>query len=249
MAFVWNHKFIDLHAHMLPGLDDGAQTMADSIEMAKIAVQSGVRILVVTPHANQRGRFENYATPEMQQIYEDFCHELHKQRIPLRVLQGMEIYASGDVVELIHRRMLCSMAGTHYYLIEFPFHCPADDISYLLREMLSNGFIPIVAHPERYSCVQEDPEELQRWRQMGCVAQLNRGSVHGQFGSRCATAAETLIRLGYVDVFGSDCHGIRHRTPEMHSIYHYLQKNYGESRASELLLNNPLKILRSKISY
>lgn len=246
MAFVWNHKLIDLHAHILPGLDDGAQTMADSIEMAKIAVQSGVRILVVTPHANQRGRFENYATPYMEQVFEDFCQELRRQNIPLRLLQGMEIYASGDVVELIRRRMLCPIAGTDHYLIEFPFSCPAEDIRYLLHDMLANGYIPIVAHPERYVCVQEDPEELQRWRQMGCVAQLNRGSVYGQFGSRCAGAAETLIRLGYVDVFGSDCHGVRHRTPEMHSIYHYLRKHYGEPKAYQLLLENPLKILRRK---
>lgn len=231
---------------MLPGLDDGAQTMADSIEMAKIAVKSGVCILVVTPHANQRGRFENYATPYMQQVYEDFCRELRRQHIPLRVLQGMEIYASGDVVELIHRRMLCSMAGSNHYLIEFPFSCPADDIRYLLHDMLAHGFIPIVAHPERYACVQEDPEELQRWRQMGCVAQLNRGSVYGQFGGRCAATAESLIRLGYVDVFGTDCHGVRHRTPEMHSIYHYLKKHCGEECMRRLLLENPLKILHPR---
>lgn len=237
---------VDLHLHILPSLDDGAQSMRDSLAMAEIAVRSGVRTMVVTPHANQWGRFENYATPHMQQVLEAFCREVRRAGLPLNVLPGMEIYASQDVVERIQRRELCPLAGTQYYLIEFPFPCPAPEMDWLLQRMLRHGYRPVIAHPERYHCIQRDPQQLARWREMGCVAQLNRGSVQGQFGSGCADTARYLIDRGWVDLFGSDAHGVHHRTPEMASIWEYLVRHKGREAARRLLAANPSALLRNQ---
>lgn len=242
-------SLVDLHIHILPSLDDGAQSMRDSLAMADIAVRSGVRIMVVTPHANQTRRFENYATPRMQQVFEAFCREVRRAGLPLRVLPGMEIYASRDVVERIRRHELCPLAGTDYYLVEFPFTCPASEIEWLLQRMLRHGYRPIIAHPERYHCIQRDPQQLARWQEMGCAAQLNRGSVQGQFGSVCGETARYLIDRDWVDLFGSDAHGVHRRTPEMASIREYLTKHKGREAAQRLLVDNPIALLRNQTLY
>lgn len=220
--------------------------MEDSIRMARIAAESGVETIVATPHANQLGRFENYATHEMQEVFEAFCREVQRLRIPLRILPGMEIYASDDVVEKIRRRMLCPLAGTQYYLIEFPFQGEADEMEILLRQMLANGYTPLIAHPERYACVQRDPGRLARWEQLGCAAQVNRGSLQGRFGRQCAAAAEYLLENGLVHVFGSDAHGPDIRTPEMGSLWEYIASSQGTKRAEQLLLQNPRRLLRGE---
>lgn len=239
-------KLIDLHAHFLPSVDDGAQSMRESIEMARMSVASGVSTVVVTPHANQRGRFENYTTSPLQQVLKAFCYELRRNEIPLTILPGMEIYASADVVDLIHYRQLCPLAGTQYYLIEFPFQCDPIEIEYVLRDMLKHRYIPLIAHPERYICIQKQPAYLEKWRKLGCVAQMNCGSVQGQFGANCAKTASCLIENALVDVFGSDAHGTKHRTPEMRTIKAYLIENYGVAYAEKLLYENPDRLLKNE---
>lgn len=218
--------------------------MEESIQMARIAVESGVSALVATPHANQRGRFENYCTADMQYAFEELCRQLQQRDIPLQVLPGMEIYASLDVLELIESRQLCSIAGTPYYLVEFPFHCEQPDMDFFLQKMLQNGYIPLVAHPERYICVQKYPDIVWDWRAMGCVMQINAGSVRGQFGPDCEAAANFLIANGQADVLGSDAHGSDWRTPEMRWVWEYLEQEYGYELAKRLLRENAQTLLK-----
>lgn len=236
-------SLIDLHCHILPGVDDGSQSMRESLGMARIAVASGVGTIVTTPHSNQVGRFENYATPQLQRVFEAFCKELERNRIPLRVLPGMEIFAVGDVVEKIRHKLLCPIAGTQYYLVEFPFSAPADEIEHTLREMLAAGFVPLIAHPERYACVQREPQRLAHWRALGCAAQLNRGSVQGRFGTKCAAAADFILQRGLADVFGSDAHSAYRRTPELGSLREYLTRRVGGEQGRRLLEINPTRLL------
>lgn len=238
--------FIDLHCHILPGIDDGSQSMRESLEMAQLAVENGIGTVVATPHANQRGRFENYSTMRMQEVFDSFCEELRRRRIPLRVLPGMEIFATPDVTELIRRRMLCPLAGTRYFLIEFPFHGSADDMEVILAEMLKHQYVPIIAHPERYACIQHEPGRIAKLREAGCVVQVNRGSVQGRFGRRCAAAAAHLLDNGLIDVFGSDAHGAEFRTPELRSLWGHLECHYGSREAKRLMFDNPGRLLQNQ---
>lgn len=234
---------IDMHCHILPGLDDGSQSMEESIWMACMAVENGVSVLVATPHANQQGRFDNYCTPYMQYVFEEFCSQLKERHIPLKVLPGMEIYASVDMVERIERKQLCSIAGTSYYLVEFPFRCQQSEMDFLLQRMLRNGYTPLVAHPERYICVQRYPDTVWNWRAMGCAVQINAASVWGQFGPDCEATAKFLIENQQVDMFGSDAHGSHWRTPEIKRIREYLEQQHGHALAEKLLIENPHLLL------
>lgn len=233
-----NETMIDIHCHILPGLDDGARSMEESIEMAYIAVENGISVVVATPHANQRGRFENYCTPYMQYLFEEFCAQLKIRNIPLKVLQGMEIYASMDAVKRIQERELCSLAGTSYYLVEFPFHSQQPEMDAFLQKMLRHGYIPVVAHPERYRCVQKYPDIVWNWRNMGCVVQVNAGSICGQFGADCKITAQKLLETAQVDVLASDAHGSSWRVPQMKPAWTYLEQRYGYEFARKLLKTN-----------
>ena len=233
----------DLHSHILPYTDDGSRDMEEALEMARIAADSGVRVMVATPHANQRGWYENYATGRMKEIFRLLKDKIQDSRISLTLLPGMEIFASSDIVELIRRGRLCPMAGTSFFLIEFPFDCPQRQMEYLLEEMLEEGCVPLIAHPERYYCVQNDPMLLKDFKSMGCLIQLNKGSVFGRFGPRSGETAKRMLDGKLADVIGSDAHRADSRTPDMGPFSQYLINEYGGEEAARLLEENPRRLL------
>lgn len=237
----------DLHSHILPCIDDGSRDMEESLEMARIAADSGVRVMVATPHANQRGLYENYATGRMGEIFHILKNKIEDNRIPLTLLPGMEIFASADIMELIRRGRLCPMAGTSLFLIEFPFDCPQRRMEYLLEEMLEEGCVPLIAHPERYYCVQDEPMLLKDFREMGCLIQLNKGSVFGRFGPLSRETGKRILDRKLADVIGSDAHRADRRTPDMEPFRQYLIKEYGGEEAARLLEENPKRLLAGAI--
>lgn len=237
---------IDLHVHILPGLDDGSQTLEDSLEMAELALEGGTRIVVATPHSNQEGRFENYNSSELKQVYQDFCLALNREKLPLRVLPGMEIFASEDMGEKISGQLLFGMNHTQYFLVEFPFDAEPWWIGERLEEIQDEGKIPLVAHPERYYCVWDYPGLVYQWIQMGCRIQTNKGSILGRFGRHVYKTADILLKNNLVTCVASDAHSPVQRTPYMGEVQEYLERYFGEERAYRLLSENPGKIIVGK---
>ena len=177
---------LDLHIHIIPGVDDGAQDYEDTIAMAQIVPACDVTTIVATPHANQMGRFENFYTPDFAEEYEHLQNMIWSYRIDLRVLQGQEIMASEDMVSKIRDGRLISLNHTQYYLIEFPFDSDPRWIRDRLADVIGMGKTPLIAHVERYFCVQDNPSLVYEWIRMGCLTQLNKGSVFGRIGQRGA---------------------------------------------------------------
>ena len=235
---------IDLHTHILPGLDDGSQEIDDSLGMAELALEGGTDILVATPHSNQEGRFENYAGRKFELVYERLKQRLDEQNIPLRLLLGMEIYASDDLQEKIKDGRVIGLNQTDYYLIEFPFECEQYWIGECLENVLDCGKIPIIAHPERYVCVQEYPALLYGWLRMGCLSQVNKGSLFGRFGKDSYYTVHTLLQNGLVTCIASDAHSSYMRTTYMRDAWEYLEDAYGEEVAFRLIEKNPRTILK-----
>lgn len=230
---------IDLHIHILPGLDDGARTVDEALEMAEMAVESGVETLVVTPHSNQTGRFENYSTSELTGAYESFRQALAEEQIPLRILPGMEIFASDHMGRLIDDGLLSGLNHTDYFLVEFPFDAEPWWIGDILEELLEQGRIPLIAHPERYYGVQRYPMLIWEWLQLGCLTQVNKGSVFGYFGRSAQRTAEILLSNDLVTCMASDAHSPVVRTPYMEDTREYLEEWFGERTAYRLLKGNP----------
>lgn len=237
---------IDLHAHILPGMDDGSENMEESLAMAELALESGVDILAATPHSNQEDRFENFYSDEFKSVFSRFRRELRRAGLPLRILSGMEIYSTEDIGEKIESGMLAGINGTKYFLVEFPFDAEPWWIGDRLEEIFDAGKIPLIAHPERYFCVWDYPELVYDWNQMGCLAQMNKGSILGRFGREAEHTAYVLLRHGLVQCVASDAHSSYVRTPHMGEVRDYLIRFFGYEYMQRLLNLNPMRIIRNK---
>ena len=234
---------LDIHNHILPGVDDGAQDYDDSIGMAELALRCGITAVVATPHANQMGRFENYYTPELSRRFERLEEMLHSCRLGLKVFEGQEIMASDDMVEKIRDGRLISLNHTQYYLIEFPFDSNPDWISERLSDVIHMGKTPLIAHVERYYCVQYDPSYVYDWIEMGCITQMNKGSVFGKFGRNVQRVSAPLLNYELIHCIASDAHSAVQRTPWMGDIKRFLIESFDFDYAQRLLETNPYKVV------
>ena len=237
---------IDLHTHILPGLDDGSPDLETSVLMAAVAAESGVTHLVATPHSNQRGAFENYASPALQVRFAALRSAVREAGIPLELSLGMEIFGTGDVLQLLHDGRLLTLGGGRYLLIEFGFHEDPLRIERLLDALLAAGYWPVVAHPERYYGLQRMPNYLYDWASRGIVLQVNKGSLFGRFGRGAQALAAAMLERGLVGCVASDAHGPDVRTPDLAGAWDYLAEHFSERLAERLLTRNPAHILHSE---
>lgn len=229
---------IDLHCHILPELDDGAHSLQESLVMARIAVESGVTAMAVTPHCKDGGAREVFDAWKLLR------QALKENKIPLKLFPGMEVFGTDDTLRLLKEGKLFTINGSRYPLIEFSFHSDGVEETRILRNLCKIGLHPIVAHPERYSYIQYDPQILNRWHHMGCLIQVNRGSLLGRFGPQVQDIAEELISRNFAAVVASDAHSPQFRTPWMRDVEKYLSQTVSTAYARKLLLDNPRKILK-----
>ncbi len=237
---------IDLHAHILPGLDDGARDIYDSLEMADLAVKSGVEAIVATPHSNQMGRFENFCSPQLDDAFTNLRKELAAARIPLAILKGMEIFATEDLPEKLRTHRLMGLNHSRYYLTEVPFDAPPVWIEDRMEEIAAAGVVPLIAHVERYFCVQDDPALAWNWLSRGWYIQVNRGSFQGRFGEAPRRAAEFLLNFDLITCVATDAHRPDFRSTRMDGIRRYLTRHADMDYAMRVLENNPRRIIENQ---
>lgn len=233
---------IDIHAHILPGMDDGAEDLQDALEMAKIAVENGITVMVATPHCNIPGVYDNYFDRRFADIYKRVRSALEDHEIPLKLLPGMEVFATPDLPELLEQRKILTINGSKYLLVEFSFEEDLQYVEGILDSILGAGLRPIVAHAERYECVQKNLFVLEKWKKRGILIQVNKGSLTGRFGKFSYNAAHSMMQKRQVDVIASDCHSPHYRTPVMMDVYDSLQKKYPKEYLEILFNENPRRI-------
>lgn len=233
---------IDIHTHILPGVDDGAQDIYDSIEMAELAYESGTKIIVATPHCNIPGLYENYLGKEYIRIFQD-TKEIMKREVPgITLLAGMEVFTTEDVPRLLSDGKIFPINRTRYVLMEFDFREDPAFAHHLLKQVWEVRAIPVIAHAERYEFVQDDPEIVYRWRQAGYEIQINKGSFMGKFGRRARLAAYELLNHNLVSAIASDAHSPIQRTTCMADAYENLLKDYPRDYLDVLFNTNPQRI-------
>lgn len=231
---------IDLHSHILPGLDDGSQSLWESLEMARLAAQSGVRAMVATPHCTfGHGQ-------EVRKAWELLRDALRETGIPLKLYPGMEIFGTADTVRLLQAGELFTLNGSRYPLVEFQFLSSGEEETKILRDLVTAGYRPVVAHPERYVYLQQEPELINLWVRMGCLLQINRGSLQGRFGENARELAFALVDRGFAAAVSSDCHSSKRRTPWMEDVCQMLSRNFSPRAAQYLLQRNPALILQNR---
>ena len=234
---------IDIHTHVLPGIDDGSQSMEESLDLLSIAAESGVHTVVATPHCNIPDEYDNYADADLEALFERLNQARMEARIPVRLCRGTEVFATPELPELLQDQRIWTLNGTRYFLVEFAFSEDPDFFRRILRQCRDLDYRPIIAHPERYYCVQDDPELAFEFCVEGFGLQLNKGSILGRFGPDPQRCAQLLLRHGLAACVASDAHSPRQRSTHMSEIREYLMEAYGTDYCRLLLEENPARIL------
>jgi len=241
---------IDIHSHILPGIDDGAGDLEEALEMARLAVADGIRVMVATPHLFKRKSVDLDAINEKNVILEHldrFRDRLAAEGIALEILPGCDVPLSGDALSLLAEdRVLTVNDGKRYLLLELPhFSMPPtlEDICFRLQSL---GLTPIITHPERQPLIQERPERLGRLVGLGCLAQLTAGSLTGGFGRRIARVSRQLVKKGYIHLLASDAHNTRGRPPVLSLALAALNKLIGPERARAMVTQIPARIIKGE---
>lgn len=238
---------IDIHCHILPFVDDGAESMEDAVEMARMAAESGVTAIIATPHCNlPQGEEKNYSSPALQQRFLQLQQAVRAADIPLTILPGCEVFCTPEVPELLRRNQLLTLADSRYLLLEFFFDEELDYMDEMLSAVAQQGYVPVIAHPERYEAVQRTPHIVERWFRAGYIIQLNKGSILGRLGRGAARTSQWILSRGLAHVVASDAHSPSYRTPDMTQLIDYLSDLCAGEYVEILLDINPERILRNR---
>lgn len=236
---------IDIHNHMLPGIDDGSWDMETTLEMARIAVSGGIKAVVVTPHCNIPGVVKNYFDENYIRNFKETQRAIQRAGIPLKLYPGMEVFVTFDLPELIKAKKIMTLSQSRYLLLEFAFDEELEFADDMLRKISSMGIVPVIAHVERYRFVQENPEITYDWCQKGYVLQINKSSFVGSFGRSAEHMAYRLLDKRQASVIASDAHGAERRIPYMRDVYRKLQERYEGAYVDLLFRKNPENICKN----
>lgn len=232
---------VDLHTHILPGVDDGAHSIEDSLEMARMAVSSGIHTLVATPHYRYYGHDDR---AHILDAYERLADALDYHQIPLQLELATEVWVSEEYCPEITPEM--TYPNTNWFLVEFSVDAAPERMNRILQRYADAGFLPVIAHPERYLALQEDPIIARDWAQKGWGVQLNRDSLLGLFGKHCYWCADFMLRQDWANLIASDAHWVDQRNTDWTAAWETLHAHYGARRMELCVESNPTKILQGQ---
>ena len=235
---------IDLHNHLLPGIDDGAKDWDMAVAMARMAYDDGTRQLVLTPHNS--AWWTHYYQDKIIPLADEFQRRLQDAGVDLEVRAGCEIYIDLDIPKRLNDGRAATLNNSHYVLVELPFTSWPLYTDQVFFELQAAGYSVILAHPERYSAVMEKPEKLLPLAERGIIAQVTSGSLQGKFGSRAQKTAMHLLENNWAHFIASDAHELTNRTPTMRPAYEILKEQLGVARAELMCEILPGKIFRNE---
>ncbi len=225
---------IDIHHHLLFGLDDGSKDIETSVAMAEMAAADGITHIVCTPHANARYRFD----PAVNQEKVEQLRARLDGIITLGL--GCDFHLSFENIEDAHRNLSkYTINGKQYLLVEFADFSIPPQMTDVFYEFLLAGIQPIITHPERNTIIQKNPHRLDEWLERGCLVQVTASSVTGRFGRIAENFAHSLLRQNKVHFLATDAHNLDSRPPIMKEAFHFVSKRYGAETAERLCIANP----------
>lgn len=237
---------IDIHSHILPGIDDGAISIEESIDILKEAYNNGYTDIIMTPHyiyesmqvCNNKDKFK---------LLKKMKDEINKNDLDINLYLGNEVFISDNIVDLLKNDEIYTLNGSRYLLIEFSMGYMPYMLDDILEDLFSNGIIPVIAHPERYSYLYNNIEFFKYLVDRGCLLQCNIGSLFGEYGKSAKKMVKLLLKNNLVSFFGSDIHHIKHNI-YIYDVKRKLFKILKDDKLIEdLLINNQLKVINNEI--
>ncbi len=232
---------IDIHSHILPGVDDGSDCLESSLQMLRIAALDQISHIILTPHNKPAHR--NVSPRRIVERMEELQGKLNEGGMDIVLYAGNELYYRGGLVQELDDGEAMTLAGSHYVLVEFS---PSAEYGYIRNGIYSlqmGGYRPILAHVERYRDVCVKPDRIGELAAMGCYIQVNAGSIMGRYGYGTRKLAGRLLKKGLVHFVATDAHDTGKRSPKIADCAAYIAGRYGEGYAKELLWDNPLRVL------
>ncbi|MDA5387546.1 tyrosine-protein phosphatase [Loigolactobacillus backii] len=218
---------IDLHCHILPGVDDGSKTMAQSLAMAQVAVENGITHILVTPH-HMDSDYTNHKQKVIKHTVQ-FQQAIDQAKIPLKVFPGQEVHLTGDLLAALDQDdILFADTGNRYLMLEFPHQEVPAYAQRMIFDLQARNIIPVIVHPERNQGIQADPTILYDLVASGCLTQLTASSYLGVFGDEIMKFMQQIIDAGLGFVFASDAHNLKGRNFRMKRAFDKLRKENGQ---------------------
>lgn len=236
--------FIDLHCHILPHVDDGADSYIEAIELIRQAVNSGTTILAATPHVNNRHQTKMHLKKaDIIEKFKELKEVISENGIQVSLFLGSELLADSMISELHKDNELITINGSRYILTEFSFDERFDNVMTYCRELKLFGYIPLIAHPERYLFFSGSYERIYDLLNIGCKFQINKGSPLGKYGENARKISEKMLNDDMVHIISSDCHSPSIRNSDMTEIYEWLITRFSMKKISEWTHDNAKRIL------
>jgi len=230
---------IDLHSHILPGIDDGAADLDESIAMCRMAFRDGIRTIVATPHI---GKF-----PNTREIIEKKAEELRRvmrsQGIDLALFIGADYEFSPEIFSRIQNKALLTINSSRYLLLDIPYSLMPPNVPRHIERMVNAGIVPIITHPERCLQVQEEVAILDDIVKAGALVQLTASSIMGRMGTRARETAHLILKKNLAHVIATDAHGLSKRPPILSEAVALASGIIGKDRALAMVTSTPQQII------
>ena len=200
----------DIHSHIMYGIDDGASTKEESLSILKKAYDEGITDIVLTPHYINKSKYD-CNNKKKQKILNELKKELKKDNIGINLYLGNEVMIDRDIIKLIEKEEISTINKSKYILVEFPMNSEEKDSINIMFELIRKGYLPILAHPERYSYVRKHPEKIDKYIEMGVLLQGNYLSLFGKYGKEAKKFLKKLLKQRKITILASDIHKERNK--------------------------------------
>lgn len=236
-------SYVDIHSHILPGLDDGAKDEKETLRMLKLAEQSGISDIIATPHYHYR---RGHAAPELiRATVERIQQMILESGMKIRLYPGNELYYTHELLDAVKSGNALTLADTEYVLLEFSPGVEARRIQNAVYQFLSEGYYPIIAHMERYEVFLKNPGFALEIAEMGAYFQVNAGSITGEHGWKTKYFARRMVKNGLIQFVATDCHDAQKRAPKWDKALSWLDKTCGSTETEKYLQKHPRAVLES----
>lgn len=236
-------SMIDVHAHVLPGVDDGARDLSETSRLLHFAISQGFGAVIATPHGSRRNR--GAGIEQLTELARLVRQEIQKEYPDFELYLGQETRYHEELPQKLREGKACTMAGSHYVLVEFE---PGDGYSRLsggIRALALAGFLPVLAHVERYGCLRPEGR-LEELAEMGCVFQMNYDSLQGSWMNPEVRWCRRQVCRGRIQLLGTDMHQTDYRPPDTAGAIRWLKKNVGEELVEAMTRENALHMIRDE---
>jgi protein-tyrosine phosphatase len=232
---------VDIHSHILPGIDDGAATIEQSLDMLRLAAAKGTTDIVATPHANSEFQFD-------PQLVGELFTELSQQSADfITIHRGCDFHLNFDnLMDCLDHPKKYTINEGRYLMVELPDLVSLPSMRTALNRLLDARIVPIITHPERNPSVQAKLKEMEGWVHDGCLLQVTAQSYSGRFGNTAQKSAESLTNANMVHFVASDAHDTEDRPPDLSSAYRFIAERWGGDMANMLLLDNPAAVIHNQ---